>query len=81
MTRQRKYNTKRWERIYVKLGTLPGLHYFVKRKDLPKLEVGSWVEIRNDDGVTRPEYMHPHGMMIDEIRIVAAGLMYVAQRF
>jgi hypothetical protein len=75
-----KYDHRRWELAYFKVGTLPGLTYFVAKKDLSKLVVHGCLQIRPDDGVTKPQYQAKMGVVIDDIRVTGNGLLYVAYR-
>lgn len=75
-----KFNSRLWERIYFKVGTMPGTFYFVSRMDLPKLSVDKYLQIRPDDGSTKPEFQHPIGVMVNEIRATGNGRMYVVEK-
>lgn len=77
----RIYNRKKWSRIYAKVGTLPGLHYFILKCDEAKLVNGARVELRIDDGTTKPEFQHIQSVLIDEVRQIGGATLYVVQRF
>jgi hypothetical protein len=75
------YNPKRWERVYMKVGTLPGLHYFVAKADVPNLLPGNHVKVRIDDLKTKPEFQHERGVMVEEIRQTRGGPLIVGYLF
>lgn len=77
-----KHKRVRWVKVYFKVGTLPGLHYFLPEGDQENLKLGGYVQLRPDDGRTKPEFQHIHSVLIDEIRILNNGqTMYLAARF
>lgn len=76
-----RFNSKLWVRRSFKVGTLPKLHYFVRRADVARLAVGQMLKIRIDDGTTKPDYQHDTGVLIDELRDISGEVMYVAEKF
>lgn len=76
-----RYNKKHWSKIYFKVGTMPGDHYFVATSDLPNMVIGGHLTIRRDDGSTNPAYQHGESVLIDEIRSIGPRqILYVVER-
>lgn len=76
------WNKKRWALRYFKVGMLPGLHFFVRAEDLKRLAAGQHMQIRMNDGTTKPDWQHDIGVVIDELRLLGDGesILIVAHR-
>jgi hypothetical protein len=75
-----RFNRKQWARVSFKVGTGPHVLYFVRRSDVSRLVIGQHLQIRRDDGTTNPNFQHDEGVLIDEVRSIGGGLLYVAER-
>lgn len=61
--------------VYVKVGTLPGLQYFIRKRDLKKLVVGGHIELFKE------RYANPEPVILEEMRQTGGGPLWIAYRF
>jgi hypothetical protein len=55
--------------------------YFVRVSDRGLLQAGGQLKIRANDGITKPDFQHDIGILIEEIRETGNGSLYVCERF